>query len=366
MNIGTIKEIKSHEYRVGLTPACVEAYCSRGHDVFVEAGAGINAGFGDGEYQKAGALVWQDKEKIFGVCEMIVKVKEPLDDECELLREGQILYTYLHLAASRELTEKLLARKVKAVAYETIETDDGELPCLKPMSQIAGRLAVQEGAKYLEKPFGGRGILLGGVPGIARGKVAILGGGVAGTNACKIAVGIGANVTVLDTNSKRLAYLDDVFGSSITTLYCTDANINVIAAESDLIIGAVLIPGSKAPHLIQRKHLGMMKKGAVLVDISVDQGGCFETSRPTTHDDPVFVVDGIVHYCVTNMPGAVALSSTQALTGTTLRYGLMIAEEGLENAAKNCRELKRGINLYQGRCVHRNVAQSLGIDYSPL
>lgn len=366
MNIGTIKEIKSHEYRVGLTPACVEAYCSRGHDVFVEAGAGINAGFGDGEYQKAGALVWQDKEKIFGVCEMIVKVKEPLDDECELLREGQILYTYLHLAASRELTEKLLARKVKAVAYETIETDDGELPCLKPMSQIAGRLAVQEGAKYLEKPFGGRGILLGGVPGIARGKVAILGGGVAGTNACKIAVGIGANVTVLDTNSKRLAYLDDVFGSSITTLYCTDANINVIAAESDLIIGAVLIPGSKAPHLIQRKHLGMMKKGAVLVDISVDQGGCFETSRPTTHDDPVFVVDGIVHYCVTNMPGAVGRTSAIALNNATLPYALTLADVGYREAAAQDPGIAAGINMAHGKVTNRAVAETFNMEYAPL
>lgn len=366
MKIGTVKEVKVHEYRVGMTPACVSAYCSRGHEVLVESGAGANAGFSDVEYELMGAKVTSEKRKIYDNCDMIVKVKEPQPDEYDLFHEDQILYTYLHLAASKELTAALQDRKVKAVAYETIENAHGDLPCLTPMSQIAGRLSVQEGAKYLEKPFGGRGILLGGVPGIRRGKIAILGGGVAGTNACKMAVGIGADVTVLDINPDRLAYLDDIFGTHITTLYCTDANIEHVVAESDLIIGAVLITGKKAPWLIRREHLGKMKPGAVIVDISVDQGGCTETIRPTTHDDPVFFVDGIVHYGVANMPGAVALSSTLALTGTTLRYGLQIAEQGLEDASRFSKDLSWGINLYRGKCVYKNVAESLEIEYSPL
>ncbi len=365
MNIGTVKEIKRHEYRVGLTPACVRAYCSRGHKVFVEKNAGLDAGFQDSEYMSAGATIVADKRKIFDVCDMIVKVKEPQQHEYELFREGQILYTYLHLAASRELTDALLEKKIKAVAYETIETPTGSLPCLKPMSEIAGRLSIQEGAKYLEKPSGGRGVLLGGVPGIKRGKIAILGGGISGTNACKMAIGIGAEVTVLDIDSCRLSYLDDIFGTQITTLYSNDANIDYIVEQSDLIIGAVLIHGAKAPHLIKRRHLSKMKKGAVIVDISVDQGGCTETTRPTTHDDPVYVIDDVVHYCVANMPGAVALSSTVALTGTTLRYGLLIAENGLENACRKSSELALGVNLYKGKCVYKNVAASLGIEYTP-
>ena len=366
MRIGTVKEIKTHEYRVGLTPACVKAYCSRGHEVVVEKGAGENTGFGDSEYITAGAVIVENKQDIFDKCDMIVKVKEPLPQEYDLFHEGQILYTYLHLAAAKELTQALLDKKIKAIAYETIETDDGLLPCLKPMSEIAGRLSVQEGAKYLEKPFGGRGILLGGVPGIKRGKVAIIGGGVSGTNACKMAIGIGADVTILDVDSNRLAYLDDIFGTKITTLYSNDANIEYVLQHSDLVIAAVLIHGAKAPHLIKRSHLSTMKKGAVIVDISVDQGGCTETTRPTTHDKPVYIVDGVVHYCVANMPGAVALSSTLALTGTTLRYGLMIAEHGFEKACKNSKELSLGANLYMGKCVYENVAKSLDIDYTRL
>ncbi len=302
MKIGTVKEIKTHEYRVGLTPSCVRAYVARGHKVMVEKEAGKNAGFEDHEYAQAGAVVVNDKRKIFDDCDMIIKVKEPLTEEYNLLRENQILYTYLHLAASKELTDAMLNQKIKGVAYETIATPTGLLPCLKPMSEIAGRLSIQEGAKYLEKPFGGRGILLGGVPGVKRGNVAILGGGVAGTNACKIAVGIGANVTILDIDSNRLAYLDDIFGTSITTLYSNDANIESVLSEADLVIGAVLIPGAQAPHLIKRQHLANMKKGSVLVDIAVDQGGCAETTHPTTHDNPIYVVDGVVHYCVANMP----------------------------------------------------------------
>lgn len=366
MKIGTVKEIKTHEYRIGLTPACVKAYQSRGHQVFVEKKAGENTGFDDNEYIAAGATIADDRKKIFDECDMIVKVKEPLPEEYNLFHEGQILYTYLHLAADKTLTESLMNQKIKAVAYETIETNDSSLPCLKPMSEIAGRLSVQEGAKYLEKPFGGRGILLGGVPGINRGKIAIIGGGIAGTNACKMAVGMGADVTVLDVNSNRLAYLDDIFGTQITTLYSNDANIEQVLRQSDLVIGAVLIHGAKAPHLIKRQHLKMMKKGAVLVDISVDQGGCIETTRPTTHDDPVYIIDDIVHYCVANMPGAVALSSTLALTGKTLQYGLMLAECGFEKACLESKELALGANLYMGQCVYENVAESLDIDYAPL
>jgi alanine dehydrogenase len=366
MKIGTVREIKKHEYRVGLTPACVKAYIKRGHEVFVETGAGINAGFGNKEYLQAGAKIEPNRNHIFEKCEMIVKVKEPQPQEIPLFRKGQILYTYLHLAASKKLTKALMDKEIKAVAYETIETDDGHLPCLIPMSEIAGRLAVQEGAKYLEKPFGGRGILLGGVPGVRRGKVAILGGGVVGTNACKIAVGIGADVSILDIDARRLAYLDDIFGSSITTLYSNDANIESVLQECDVVIGAVLVHGSKAPKLIRREHLSLMKPGAVIVDVAVDQGGCAETIHPTTHDAPIYTVDGIVHYAVANMPGAVALSSTIALTSATLHYGLMIAEHGLEKACQRNTELCRGINLYQGQCVYPNIARDLQIHYTPL
>lgn len=366
MKIGTVKEIKTHEYRVGLTPSCVRAYVARGHKVMVEQDAGNNAGFENSEYIQAGATIIKDKRKIFDDCEMIIKVKEPLPEEYDLLHENQILYTYLHLAASKELTDAMLRRKVKGVAYETIATSTGVLPCLRPMSEIAGRLSIQEGAKYLEKPFGGRGILLGGVPGVRRGNIAILGGGVAGTNACKMAVGIGANVTILDIDSNRLAYLDDIFGTSITTLYSNDANIESVLSEADLVVGAILIPGAQAPRLIKRQHFANMRKGAVLVDIAVDQGGCAETTKPTTHDDPIYVIDGIVHYCVANMPGAVALSSTIALTSTTLRYGLLIAEHSLEKACCLNQDIAQGVNVYHGNCVYNNVAKSLGLEYTPL
>ena len=366
MNIATVTEIKTHEYRVGLTPSCVKAYITRGHKVFVEAGAGENAGFSDQEYIEVGAVIESDKRKIFSDCEMIVKVKEPVEEEYDLFHPGQILYTYLHLAASKSLTCALMEKNIKAVAYETIETQDGSLPCLKPMSEIAGRLSVQEGAKYLEKPFGGRGILLGGVPGVRRGKVAILGGGVVGINACKIAVGIGADVTILDIDANRLAYLDDIFGNSINTLYSNDANIESVLAEADVVIGAVLLHGAKAPNLIKKSHLPGMKTGAVIVDVAVDQGGCAETTRPTTHDKPIYVTNGIVHYCVANMPGAVALSSTIALTSVTNQYGLIIAEQGLEQACRKNPEIGKGVNLYLGKCVYENIAKDLGLDYTPL
>jgi alanine dehydrogenase len=366
MKIGCVKEIKHHEYRVGLTPSCVGSYTKRGHQVIIESGAGAAAGFSDDEYARAGAVISSDKKKIFDQSEMIVKVKEPLPEEYDLFHDDQILYTYLHLAASQSLTEAMMKRKVKGVAYETIQTEDGQLPCLKPMSEIAGRLSVQEGAKYLEKTFGGRGVLLGGVPGVHRGKVGIIGGGIVGTNACKIAAGIGAEVTILDVNANRLSYLDDIFGSRITTLYSTDSNIESVLRDSDLVIGAVLLPGAKAPNLIKREHLSRMKPGAVIVDVAVDQGGCAETTHPTTHDDPVFIVDGVVHYCVANMPGVVALSSTQALTSTTLRYGLKIAEAGLEKAVRESNDIKLGVNTYKGNIVYANVAKAFNLPYVEL
>ncbi|RKX89070.1 MAG: alanine dehydrogenase, partial [Spirochaetes bacterium] len=325
MNVSVIKEIKTHEYRVGLTPADVKAYTGHGHKVFIEKDAGREAGFPDEKYTAAGGSIVADKQRLFDDADMIIKVKEPQAVEYPMFHEGQILYTYLHLAAEKELTDALLKGNVKSVAYETIEDHDS-LPCLVPMSEIAGRLSVQEGAKYLEKQFGGRGILLAGVPGVRRGRISIIGGGVVGTNAAKIAVGIGADVTILDVNARRLAYLDDIFGSGITTLYSTEANIESSLKESDLVIGAVLIPGARAPQLVKREHLKTMKEGAVIVDVAVDQGGCVETIKATTHDNPVYNIDGVVHYGVANMPGAVALTSTLALTGTTLRYGLYLAD----------------------------------------
>ena len=366
MKIGVAKEIKKHEYRVGLTPANARAYINAGHSVSIEQGAGENAGFPDQAYIDAGASIETEKKRLFDNSEMIIKVKEPQASEYDLFHEDQILYTYLHLAADEPQTRVLMEKKVKAVAYETIEEADRSLPCLTPMSEIAGRLSVQEGAKYLEKPFGGRGVLLGGVPGVPRGKVAILGGGVVGINAAKMAIGLGADVTVLDINAKRLGYLDDVFETRITTLYSNEENIELVLRESELIIGGVLIPGAKAPHLVKREHLKLMKPGAVLVDVAVDQGGCIETTHPTTHDDPIFMVDDIVHYCVANMPGAVSLTSTLALTGATLSYGLLLADKGVEEAVKASPALRKGLNTYKGACVYRSVAEAFDIEYTPV
>lgn len=366
MIVGCVKEIKTHEYRVGLKPSDAKSYITRGHQVLIQKNAGFNAGYLDEDYIDAGAEICNTREEIFERSEMIVKVKEPLPEEFSLFKKDQILYTYLHLAADKRLTTSLMEKGIKGVAYETIEDEEGQLPCLKPMSEIAGRLAVQEGAKYLEKTFGGRGVLLGGVPGVSRGKVAIIGGGVVGTNACKIATGMGADVTILDVSATRLAYLDDIFGSRITTLYSTDANIEKVLRESDLLIGAVLLAGAKAPTLVTRNQLKIMKKGAVIVDVAVDQGGCVETIKPTTHDNPVYVIDDVVHYGVANMPGAVALSSTLALTSTTLPYGLMIAELGLEEACLQSPDIYKGVNLYKGKCVYENVAKAFDMEYVEL
>lgn len=365
MIVGTIKEIKTHEYRVGLTPDCVRAYVENGHSVYVESGAGVSIGFSDDHYRVVGAKLMPTAKDVFDHADMIVKVKEPQKSEYQYFRNEQILYTYLHLAADKELSEMLMDKKVNAVAYETIEDENGMLPCLKPMSEIAGRLSVQQGAKYLEKTYGGKGVLLAGVPGVRKGKVAILGGGVVGASACKIAVGMGADVTVLDLNANRMSYLEDVFGSRISLLYSTESNIETICKESDLIIGAVLVPGAKAPNLIKRKHLEMMQPGSVLVDVAIDQGGCFETSKPTTHDDPIYIVDDIVHYSVANMPGAVALTSTLALTSVTLSYGLEIANLGLENSCFKNPNLAKGVNIYKGNCVYEAVAKAHSFKFTP-
>jgi len=365
MVLGTVKELKTHEYRVGLTPANVKVYVGRGHRVLVQRGAGLGSGYADAEYEAAGAVLVAEAAGVWGEADMIVKVKEPVAGDLELIRKDQILFTYLHLAADADLTETLLEKGVKAVAYETIEADGRHLPCLTPMSEIAGRLAVQEGAKYLEKAFGGRGLLLGGVPGVPRGHVVILGGGVVGLNAAKIATGIGADVTVLDIDARRLAYLDDVFGSRLSTLYSNDQHLEEALRTADVVIGAVLIPGESAPKLLKREHLRSMRPGSVFVDVAVDQGGCSETTRPTTQDQPTYVEEGVVHYCVTNMPGSVPFTSTVALTSVTLKYGLMIADEGLEASVRRHPDLAKGLNLYRGDAVHQGVAKSLGLYYKP-
>jgi alanine dehydrogenase len=366
MKIAVAKEIKTHEYRVGLIPSGAEAYIAHGHTVTIEAGAGEGAGFSDAEYRQAGARIEKNKRRLFAQADMVIKVKEPLPEEYDLLHEGQILYTYLHLAADKRQAKALLAHKVTGIAYETVQMPDGALPLLTPMSEIAGRLAVQEGAKYLEKPLGGRGVLLGGVPGVRRGKVAILGGGVVGLNAAKIAVGMGADVVILDISQKRLAYLADIFGNSLQTLFSTRANTIDALRDCDVLIGGVLVAGATAPRLVTRRDLGLMKPGAVIVDVAIDQGGCIETSRPTTHDDPVYKVDGIVHYCVANMPGAVALTSTLALTNQTLLYGLQLADLGLEEAVRKSQALRSGVNVCRGHVTHRAVADSLELPFVEL
>ena len=366
MIVGTTKELKNHEYRVGLTPDNVRAYVKFGHTVYVEKGAGVGAGFEDADYQKAGAKILKTAKQVFDKADMIVKVKELEPEEFNYVHEGQILYTYLHLASNPKFADLLLKKKVKAVAFETIRDNLGNLPCLRPMSQIAGRLSIQEGAKYIEKEYGGRGILLGGVPGVERGKIVILGGGTAGTYAAKAAVGIDAQVTLLDINPNRLAYLEDIFGASVTTLYSNDENVTKALKEADLVIGSVLIPGGKTPKLIRKEHIKQMKKGAVIVDIAIDQGGCCETSHVTVHDDPIFVKDGVVHYCVGNMPGAVPHTSTVALSNATIKYGLLMANEGLEQALQMDPFFALGLNTYNGLVTNENVAIALNKKYTPV
>jgi alanine dehydrogenase len=365
VKVGTIKEIKKHEYRVGLTPNAVESYKNAGHTVFVEKSAGEGSGYTDEQYAAAGAKILPAAKDVWAEAEMIVKVKEPLEAEYGLIRENQILYTYLHLAPDRPQTEALIKAKCIGIAYETIRDRRGMLPCLKPMSQIAGRLATQEGAKYLERPMGGKGILLCGVPGVPHAEVIVLGAGVVGSSALKVAVGMGAHVTVVDIDLDRLEYLEDIYGSRISTLYSTPENIDEILPKADLVIGGVLIPGASAPKLIRNKHLATMKKGSVIVDVAIDQGGCSEASRVTYHDDPVFVKDGVLNYCVGNMPGAVSYTSTNALGNATLRYGLSIAKHGAEAALKLDAGLMEGLNVYKGVITFKGVAEAHNLPYTP-
>lgn len=366
MKIGCVKEIKNNEFRVGMTPDNVKSYTNAGHIVYIEKGAGEGSSFTDEEYKASGAVLMDTAKEIWDTCEMMIKVKEPLKEEYQYFHKDLILYTYLHLAADRPLTDALLQAGVKGVAYETLMERNGSIPLLEPMSQIAGRLSVQEGAKYLEKPFGGKGMLLSGVPGTPKAKVVILGVGNVGTNACKIAVGMGADVTIFDINLERLAYLDDIFGARIQTMYSTDAAIENAVKDADLVIGCVLIPGKAAPKVMKKEYLKEMKPGSVIVDVAVDQGGCCETTKVTYHDNPTFVVDGIVHYCVGNMPGAVPRTSTIALTNATLKYGLQIAGKGLENACKENDVIYSGINTYAGKLTCKNVADSFHVEHTEI
>lgn len=366
MQIGCVKEIKNNEFRVGLTPMNVKDYIANGHEVLIEKDAGLGSGFTNAEYEHAGAKIMEHAADVWNNCEMMVKVKEPLEEEFKYFRKGLILYTYLHLAADEILTKALLESGMKTVAYETLTETNGSLPLLSPMSQIAGRLSIQEGAKYLEKPFGGSGVLLSGVPGTPKANIVILGAGSVGMNACKLAVGMGASVTILDVNLARLEYIDDIFGASVQTLMSTESTVEEAVARADLVIGCVLIPGGKAPKILKKEYLKHMRPGSVIVDVAIDQGGCCETSKVTNHDAPTYVVDGVVHYCVGNMPGAVPRTSTIALTNATLRYGLQIANKGLEKACVANPVIYSGINTYEGALTCQNVAKAYDLGYTDI
>lgn len=365
MIVGTVREIKNHEYRVGLTPESVHELTAHGHEVLVESGAGEGIGAHDALYERAGARIVPDAADIFARAEMIVKVKEPQAAERAMLRPGQILYTYLHLAPDPEQTRDLLASGAACIAYETVTDAGGGLPLLKPMSQVAGRMSIQAGATALEKANGGRGVLLGGVPGVLPAKVAVIGGGVVGFNAAQMAAGLGADVTVLDRDPQVLERLGMHFEARAKTRFSNRANLADCVAQADLVIGAVLIPGAAAPRLVTAEMLGTMKKGAVLVDVAIDQGGCFETSRPTTHAEPTYIVEGIVHYCVANMPGAVARTSTYALNNVTLPHALRIAGLGWKEAMRRDPHLLAGLNVWDGKVTFRAVAEALGLPYTP-
>ena len=365
MLIGVPKEIKTREYRVGMTPAGVRALVANGHKVVVEKNAGDGSGIEEAEYTRAGASIVATAADAWAA-DMVVKVKEPLPAEYGFFRKDLILYTYLHLAPEPELTKELAKKGVAGVAYETIQLEDGSLPLLRPMSEVAGRMAVQVGATCLEKEHGGKGVLLGGVPGTRRGRVVILGGGVVGRNAATIAIGMGAQVTVLDVRAETMAYLEDVFGGAIETLYSNAENIEQSVRRADLVVGAVLVPGARAPHLVNEDHLKQMQKGSVVVDVAVDQGGCISTCRPTTHDNPTYEVHGVVHYCVANMPGAVSHTSTWALTNTTVPYAIAIANKGIVAAAKADRALQLGLNTFGGAVTYKGVADATGTEYVPI
>jgi alanine dehydrogenase len=366
MKIGCPKEIKVHEYRVGLVPAGVRELVTAGHEVLIESGAGAGIGISDDAYRAAGAGVLPDGRSVFDAAELVVKVKEPQLPECAMLRRGQVLFTYLHLAADAAQAQALVKSGVTAIAYETVTVPDRSLPLLTPMSEVAGRMSIQVGATALQKANGGFGVLLGGVPGVAPARVVILGGGVAGTNAAQMAVGLGAQVTIVDRSLRRLRELDAQFGNTIATAYSTTESIERLVTQADLVIGAVLVTGAAAPRLVTREMVSRMEKGAVLVDISIDQGGCFETSKPTTHADPTYVVDGVVHYCVTNMPGAVPRTSTFALTNATLPYARALADLGWRKALERDAGFAAGLNVHDGAITHEAVARALGMPYRPL
>jgi alanine dehydrogenase len=366
MRVGVPKEIKIHEYRVGLVPAAVRELVESGHEVLVQTGAAAGIGFADADYQRVGAKIATSAEEVFEKADLIVKVKEPQPQECARLRAGQILYTYLHLAADKAQAEALQKSGATCIAYETVTAPDGSLPLLTPMSEVAGRMSVQVGAYCLQKANGGRGILLGGVPGVAPAKVVVLGGGVAGTNAVEMAVGLRADVTVVDRSVKRLRELSSIFGPSLRTEYSTQEHVDALVIDADLVIGAVLIAGAAAPKLVTRDMVRRMKAGAVLVDISIDQGGCFDTSRPTTHAEPTYMVDDVIHYCVTNMPGAVPRTSTFALNNATLPFARRLADHGWKAALKADPHLANGLNVHAGHITNEAVAHDLGLAYKPV
>ncbi len=364
MIIGIPKEIKNNENRVALTPAGVTALVNRGHTVYVQASAGEGSGFSDKEYKAAGAKIKKSIKATYAVAEMIMKVKEPIKSEYKLIKKDQLVFTYFHFASYKPLTTAMIKSKAVCLAYETVELPNRSLPLLIPMSEVAGRMAIQQGAKYLEKPIKGRGVLLGGVPGVPAGKVMILGGGIVGTQAAKMAAGLGAQVTILDINLDRLRYLSDIMPANVTTLYSNEYNIRRLIKESDLIVGAVLIPGAKAPSLVTREMLKEMRAGTVLVDVAVDQGGCIETCKPTTHEDPTFIIDDIVHYCVANMPGAVPYTSTLALTNATLAYAIQLADKGWKKACLDNEALRKGLNIINGKVVYKGVADTFDLKYT--
>lgn len=360
MIIGIPKEIKNNESRVGMTPAGVFELVKNDHTVYVQSGAGEGSGFSNIEYQKGGAIVLESIAEVYALSEMIVKVKEPIEEEYDLIKEGQILFTYFHFASSESLTKAMLKAKAICIAYETVEDAEGTLPLLTPMSEVAGRLAIQQGAKYLEKPVKGRGVLLGGVPGVAPGKVLVLGAGVVGIQAAKMAAGLGAHVTIMDVNMKRLRYVNDVMPPHVVTEFSNEFNIRKHIKTHDLIIGGVLLKGAKAPNLITRDMLKEMRPGTVIVDVAVDQGGCVETTKPTTHEDPVYIIDDVVHYTVANMPGAVPYTSTIALTNVTLPYCLKLANMGWEAACEKDASLKKGLNIISGKVVYKEIIEAFG------
>ena len=364
MLIGVPKEIKNRENRIGVVPGGVAQLIAAGHKVIIQKGAGLGAGIPDEKFVAAGAKIVETKEDVWGQADMVMKVKEPIEPEYKLMRDGQILYTYLHLAAVPELAKELVNRKVSAVAYETIELANGSLPLLTPMSEVAGRMAVQVGAQCLQKHNGGKGLLLGGVPGVKRGRVVIIGGGVVGINSAKMAVGLGASVTIMDVNAARLAYLDDIFGNNVSTLMSNPENIAAAVREADLVVGAVLITGAKAPMLVSRKDIANMEPDSAVVDVAIDQGGCIETIKPTTHDDPVYKTEGVLHYGVTNIPGDVPKTSTYALTNVTLRYALELANKGLARSLEQNEALRKGLNTHAGKVTHKAVAEALNMPYS--